>query len=274
MTDQWYTPPTPDEADQFLTGGGVPSAFGKDDPVGTQVTGTITEKPTVKQQTDLETGKPMTWDNGDPRMQLVVTLQVDGIPVTDEDDGRRRIYVKGSKTPGSRSMHDAVASAVRAANVKGLEAGGRLTVQYAGNEPSKTRGFNDRKLWAAAYAPPPPGHESGSFLGTSASPQAPAPPTAPSGWAAAPSNQQGPPPGFAAPPAPQAPAAPPAPAAPQAPPQWTPPPTTPAPAPVAPSAPVAPAPATYAPEPTPQPAAPQMSQEELAAYEAWKAQQG
>lgn len=46
-------------ADNFLTGGGVPSAFGKDDPTGTTVTGTVCEPaPTVKQQTDIRDGHP------------------------------------------------------------------------------------------------------------------------------------------------------------------------------------------------------------------------
>lgn len=171
------TQPIHDAADAFLTGGGIASAFAKDDPVGTTVTGTICEpRPEIKQQTDISSGAPLTWDNGDPRMQLVVTVQVDGLPITDEDDGRRRVYVKGSKSAGSKSLHDAVATAVRAVGARGLEIGGRLTVQYIGDEPSKTRGFNDRKLWAASYQAPPATAASEGFLGTAA--PAPAPPVA------------------------------------------------------------------------------------------------
>lgn len=64
-------------ADEFLLGGSSgKSAFGKDDPIGTTITGTILDIQ-VRQQTKLEDGTPMTWDNGDPRMQLVVTLQTE-----------------------------------------------------------------------------------------------------------------------------------------------------------------------------------------------------
>jgi hypothetical protein len=166
-------------ADDFLMGGGSgKSAFGKDDPIGTTVTGTIVDTQ-VRQQTDMEDGKPLTWDNGDPRMQLVVTLQTDQRTDPD-DDGVRAIYVKGSKALGSKSLHDAVRAAVQTAKADGLKPGGTLTVQLVGTEPSKTRGFNDRKLWAAAYTPPDPAAASAGFLGIGGQPvQQPAPPSQP-----------------------------------------------------------------------------------------------
>lgn len=139
--------------DDFLLGGGAGSAFGKDDPVGTTVTGTIAVTPTVQVQTDIATGKPLAWENGDPKEQLVVTIQT-ALRADEDDDGKRNLYVKGSKKAGSKSMHDAVASAVRASGAKGLAVGGTLTVQFVGTEPSQTRGFNDRKLYAATYEPP------------------------------------------------------------------------------------------------------------------------
>jgi len=168
-------------ADEFLLGGSAgKSAFAKDDPIGTTVTGTILSTE-VRQQTDLETGKPMTWENGDPRMQLVVSLQTDQrVPDEPDDDGVRAVYVKGSKAPGSQSLHDAVRAAVQAANAKGIEPGGTLTVQLIGTEPSKTRGYNDRKLWAAAYKAPDHAAATGGFLGTGGQPvQQPAAPSVP-----------------------------------------------------------------------------------------------
>lgn len=167
MSSQPYDP------DSFLTGGGVPGAFSKDDPIGTTVAGIITERPEVKQQTDIGTGKPDTWDNGDPKLQLVVTIQADGVPVTDDDDGRRRFYVAGSKKAGSQSMHDAVASAVRAAKARGLDVGGHLAIRFVGTEPSSTRGFSDRKLWAAQYKAP---DASAAFFGTGSAAARPAEP--------------------------------------------------------------------------------------------------
>lgn len=141
------------ETDAFLLGGGVPSAFGEHDPVGHTVAGTISEPPTIRQQTDMKDGTPLTWSNGDPRMQLIVTLQTD-LRGDADDDGRRRLYVKGSTDPGSKSLRAAIAGAVRSAGANGLAVGGRLTVRYVGEEPAKTRGFNPRKLWAAQYTPP------------------------------------------------------------------------------------------------------------------------
>lgn len=176
--------------DDFLLGGGAgKSAFGKEDPVGTTVTGTIVGTE-VRQQTDIKDGTPLTWDNGDPRMQLVVSLQTDQrLPNEPDDDGIRALYVKGSKAPGSRSLHDAVRAAVQAANAPGIEVGGTLTVSYIGSEPSQTRGFNDRKLWEATYVAPDRAAETGGFLGTTpatATQPATAAPPAPAAPAPAP----------------------------------------------------------------------------------------
>ncbi len=159
----------------FLLGGGGKSV--KFDNVGDSITGEITAAE-VKQQTDIATGAPLSWDNGDPRMQLVVTLKT-SLREDDDDDGSRNIYVKGSKKAGSKSLHDAVAQAVRAAGAKGLDVGGTLTVTLVGTEPSATRGFNDRKLYGATYVLPDRAAQTGAVLGTAevapaAAPAAPA----------------------------------------------------------------------------------------------------
>src|SRR5262245_59508675 len=70
--------------------------------------------PKVQNQTEMGTGKLRTWDNGDPKQQLVVPLLCNGsgqpkgpdgnlLPVLDErlsptDDGRRNLYVNGKDT--------------------------------------------------------------------------------------------------------------------------------------------------------------------------------
>lgn len=168
-----------DPANSFLMGAGGASA--KFENPGDSVTGTVVSAE-VTNQTDMVTGAVQTWDNGEPKQQLVVTLQTsqraDG-----DDDGVRKVYVKGSKKAGSRSLHDAVASAVRASGAKGLTPGGTLTVKYIGDEPSATRGFNPRKLYEASFAP----SSGGDFLGTQEA--APAPAQAP---AAPPVQQQAP----------------------------------------------------------------------------------
>lgn len=146
-------------AEQFLLGGGGKSA--KFDAIGASITGTIASPPEVKQQTSMETGQPLTWDNGDPRMQLVVTLQT-SLREDSDDDGLRKLYVKGSKDRASQSMHAAVASAVEAAGAKGLDVGGTLTVTYVGDGVAKTRGFNAPKKYQAVYKAP----DASAFLGT------------------------------------------------------------------------------------------------------------
>jgi hypothetical protein len=162
--------------DQFLLGGGGASA--KFDTIGDSVTGVIISTD-VQQQTDITTGAPLTWDNGDPRQQLVVRLQTSQRdPDNPDDDGTRAVYVKGSKKTGTRSMHDAVATAVRAAGGKGLEEGGTLTVKFVGEEPPSQRGLSPRKLWEATYVQPDRAAQSGTFLGTTA-PQATLAPTEP-----------------------------------------------------------------------------------------------
>lgn len=162
------------DVNEFLMGGGGKSA--RFDNIGDTITGKVISTE-VRQQTDISDGKPLTWDDGSPRMQLVVTLQTDAKDDA-EDDGQRAVYVKGSKAPGSKSMHDAVRSAVQAARAKGLEPGGTLTVTFVGEEPSKTRGFSARKLWQAEYRAPDHAAATGSFLGTAPAEQ-PTPATAP-----------------------------------------------------------------------------------------------
>lgn len=141
-TAQQYTAPS---ADDFLMGGGVPSA--KFPTIGTTVSGRITERPTVEQQRDYTTGDLKFWDDGKPQMQLVVTLATsERDPEVQDDDGTRRIYIKGQ-------MKNAVAQAVRTAGARGLEVGGVLSVTYSGDGERKNVKFNAPKNFTATYTP-------------------------------------------------------------------------------------------------------------------------
>ncbi|KAB2384734.1 hypothetical protein [Actinomadura montaniterrae] len=131
-------------ADEFLMQGGVASA--KFPVIGTTVTGTIAREPEVRDQTDFDTGKVKTWDDGTPRRQLMVVLQTaERDPANPDDDGERAVYVKGQ-------MKTAVRDAVRKAGAPGLKVGGTLTVQYIADGQA-TRG-NPPKQYAASYVPP------------------------------------------------------------------------------------------------------------------------
>ena len=129
------------DVNDFLNQSGAPAA--KFPEIGTTVKGTVIAAE-VKQQTDMDTGQPLTWDNGDPRMQLIVTLQTDERdPDLNDDDGTRRLFAKGN-------MLTAIKAAVKKANAR-LEPGGTLVVKYSGDGEQKKRGFNPPKLYEAAY---------------------------------------------------------------------------------------------------------------------------
>lgn len=132
------------DANSFLMGGGgAPTA--KFPTPGTTIGGRITEQPKVEQQRDIQSGEQKFWSNGDPMMQLVVTIQTDERdPSLEDDDGRRRIFVKGQ-------MKNAVADAVRQAGAKGLEVGGTLHVRYTHDGEQTKRGFSAPKQYAAKY---------------------------------------------------------------------------------------------------------------------------
>ena len=159
---------TNQDPNAFLLGGGGRSATFKN--IGDVVEGTIAAPPTLRQQTDIDSGKPKTWDNGDPVMQLVVQLQTNEREDPD-DDGLRNLYVSGGFKRAS--LQKAVADAVRNAKAKSLEVGGTLAVRFTGEEPSATKGFNPAKLYAAKYEPPT-NAAADDFLGTSSPAAAPA----------------------------------------------------------------------------------------------------
>lgn len=155
-----------DSVNDFLLAGGIPAC--KFPEIGTTVKGTITASE-VAQQTDYATGVPKTWDNGEPMMQVIVTLQTDDRDASvDGDSGLRKLYVRGQ-------MLHAVREALKQAQAK-LEVGGTLAVQYASDKPSEKRGFNPAKQYVAQYKPPAPGQAVNDLLnGTQAEPAAAAP---------------------------------------------------------------------------------------------------
>lgn len=131
------------DADAFLMGSGGRSASFKDH--GDQVWGVVMSAE-VRQQTDFTSGDLLFWDDGKPRMQLVVTLLTEERE-DDDDDGLRRVYIKGQ-------MQKAVADAVRKAGAQGIREGGRLVVRYVEDIPATKRGLSPTKKYFARYEPP------------------------------------------------------------------------------------------------------------------------
>jgi hypothetical protein len=142
----------------LLMGSG--GAWAKFEQPGDKVSGEIVAVE-ARQATDLD-GNPRAWDNGDPIMEVVVTLQTDERSDGD-DDGIRKVSIGGSMKYASKKK--ATVDAVRAAGAKGLEAGGTFALAYTGEgEPTK-RGYNPPKLFQAAYKAPVAGVDLGDLLG-------------------------------------------------------------------------------------------------------------
>ena len=112
--------------------------------VGETLTGTIAREPKETQQTE-PTGELKTWKNGDPMMQLIVDLQTT-LHEDDEDDGQRRLYVKGN-------LRTALINAVRQAGTQGIDVGGQLAVTFSGYGEKKP-GLSPPREFTIVYTPP------------------------------------------------------------------------------------------------------------------------
>src|SRR5580765_1661624 len=120
-----------DDLDRMLSGGAKSAKF---EHPGDTVTG-IVDEVMVRQATEYGTGKPQTFDNGDPREQIVVIIRVDNhIPEDENDDGFRAVYIKGWGQQ-RRAFIQAVRDAAKPAP------GDRFTATFTKSEPSKTGGF-------------------------------------------------------------------------------------------------------------------------------------
>jgi hypothetical protein len=109
------------------------------DSISGMITGMV-----IRQQTNPDTGDPLFFKSGDPRMQVVITLQTEE---TAEDDGLRSLYVRGE-------MRKAIVGACLASGVKSPQIGGFLKVTYTGDGEPARKGLNGPKLYDAEYQQP------------------------------------------------------------------------------------------------------------------------
>lgn len=158
-----------DAVNDLLMGGGTKAVNWQDNPIGYTIVGTIVDQPKVEQMKKFQSDELDFWPSGDPKMQIVVTLQTD-VRTDEDDDGRRRLHIPPR-------MQKVVAAAIRTTGAKGLAIGGRLAVQRTGGTGKQGSPFEH----AAEYAPP--AVDPGSLLNQqqpAAAPVAPAPaPVAP-----------------------------------------------------------------------------------------------
>jgi hypothetical protein len=133
----------------FLFSGGA-KAFQFND-FGDTVSGEVVTAE-VRQQTSME-GEPLTWPDGKPRQQLVITLQTT-LHEGDDDDGQRTVYAKGGRFDVQQgegsSMRDAIADAVRQIGAKSIDPGDELAVSFTGLGVAK-RGYQAPKLYTAGF---------------------------------------------------------------------------------------------------------------------------
>lgn len=128
--------------DDLFTGGSK-SAFNKDSVVGQVATGTIISA-VERQVTDFVTKAPLFWDDGQPRQQVVVTIQTDE-RADQDDDGQRSIYIK---TWGldKQAFVQAISDAGCKKASEALAPGNIFTATFTGTQPSKYG--SDQKIYA------------------------------------------------------------------------------------------------------------------------------
>jgi hypothetical protein len=122
------------------------------DTIGDEVTGRIIDF-AERQQNDMDTGEPDVWPDGKPKMMIWVELQT---PLCTEegDDGKRSVYLRGSKKSESCSSLSAVAVAVKAATGgSAITLGSTLTLKYIGDGVASKKGWNPPKRYSARYVP-------------------------------------------------------------------------------------------------------------------------
>lgn len=97
-------------------------------------------------QTKMGTNEIIRWDNGEPRKQMEITVQT-GERADPQDDGRRRIFVKGD-------MPRAVREALKKVSAKDVHPGGWFYAAWVSTKPATRAGYNDAKVFDVIYAPP------------------------------------------------------------------------------------------------------------------------
>lgn len=115
--------------------------FNKDSKVGDTVTGTILDSE-VRQSRDFDDNKLEFWDDGSPRLQLVINVQTD-IREGEEDEGIRSIYVKWHG-----ASRKALLTAVKDAGVSDLIPGDKFIASYIGDGEQPDRKKSAPKLYA------------------------------------------------------------------------------------------------------------------------------
>lgn len=125
----------------------APAFFTKYSRPGERHGGPLKEAPEVRQMTAFGTGEPRVFDDGRPMEQYVLTIATDRRdPEVEDDDGTRRIYVKGRNKTRLKD-------AIKAAGLKTLSVGDEVFDTFV-REEKNSSGF-DEKVHSYEVAPGP-----------------------------------------------------------------------------------------------------------------------
>lgn len=124
--------------------------FNGDSVIGDTITGAVTDFE-VRQTRNFDDNKLEFWDDGSPRVQLVINIQTDLPPADADDEGVRAVYVKWWG-----QSRKAFLTAIKDAGVSDLAAGGTLTASYIGDGEKVDKKKNPPKLYAYGYQTPGP----------------------------------------------------------------------------------------------------------------------
>ena len=110
-----------------------------------------------EQQTDFDTGAPLEWENGDPRMESVVIVQTDlRDPEMDNDDGTRALHLRGGNYKAAEGEGQAGEKALKEAISKAgvrADAGVKIQAAITGLAEPTGRGRKPAKLWTIKLEP-------------------------------------------------------------------------------------------------------------------------
>jgi hypothetical protein len=135
------------DANQLLSGPRQPIA--KFDSIGDTVTGTLVDAEVAPVTSP--TGEVQYDKNGNPKQQIIYTLQTEERdPEIEDDDGKRRIFAKWA-------IQRAISTCLAEAGLAkvGLQEGGTLSIKFSGTQKASQRGYSDIKLYEATYVAPP-----------------------------------------------------------------------------------------------------------------------
>ncbi len=138
------TQPNQPTADELLFSSG-PKAFSFDGPIGTKVEGTIVKKD-VAQRRDMDSNELLFYLDGNPKNQVVLTLQTSlRDPSIQGDDGLRRWFL-------SDEAKKQLAKAVRAAGGTSLQVGAHVSGEFIREEKVGNSKFKT-KFYKVDYTP-------------------------------------------------------------------------------------------------------------------------